>query len=1075
MLTLFGQGIAINTTGAAPDTSAILDIEDTDKGILIPRVNITDLSTTAPISLPANSLLVYNINGTTGTGFYYWNSSLGTWVKINDSASLIDKVDDLEDGKSDNDGSDDGSSIFIGLRAGMNDDGSDNRNASFGYASMISNLLGFNNAAMGYEALNTNSNGNNNVAIGYQASKEAVSADNNTAVGAQALYNNTEDNNTAIGYQTQYNGTIGDKNTSLGVQSLYTNSNGDENVAVGHQTLYSNTGSSNTAIGTEVLYNNTSGYRNTALGFQSLHGNIVSWENTAIGYRSLYTSGGVQNTAVGANALTNNTASENVAVGYNALSGNTSGSKNTVVGFNSGSTGAAEMNTSVGYQSGRGTGNFNTSMGYHALSLNQSGTSNTAFGWQALFSNTTGAANVALGSGSLQSSTLGHGNIAIGFNTGADVVNQDNLILIGNDVEPSLWWDNMLNIGNLIYGTNLGTGSTVSTGNVGIGIELPITTKLHVDGGITIGDHSGGTTEGAMKYVSADSDFYGYNGSNWVSLTGQNGWKLDGNTGTTSGTDFIGTADSVHLDFRTKNWLKLRLTVAGRIETHNFHEGVYIGDGAGYKTETSGFTGLTRSVFIGDSSGVEGSFGSVGIGYHALKNSVADFNTSIGFVSMENNVNGEYNTAIGTYSKVNNNGSENVVIGHDAESEGDGGVSIGVNSLSGDSSVVIGLHAGSDSPWSVNIGYNAGSGTGTNNNAIGYEALASNTSGYSNNAIGYQTLYKNTTGYRNIASGAQAGYYNTTGYSNISIGHQSSYRNTEGARNVSIGTHALYYSITNTDNVVIGYETFKNLSGTMGAIAEGNNNGNVGLGNEIAKNILAGSNNVSIGHRSLFSASVVQQNTSVGAASLYSTTFGDYNTALGYASLYSNTNGNYNTALGYSAYVFGTYDNSTALGYSASITASNQVRIGNASVTSIGGQVGWTTLSDGRFKEEVQDSVVGLDFIMKLRPVSYKLNLGALAEHLNTPDSLRIEDSEKEAGNVIHNGFIAQEVEKAAEETGFDFHGVDAPKNEDDYYGLRYSEFVPSLVKAVQEQQVIIDTQQALIQELETRLEALEK
>ncbi|HEV8538733.1 MAG TPA: hypothetical protein VGR15_07395, partial [Bacteroidota bacterium] len=40
---------------------------------------------------------------------------------------------------------------------------------------------------------------------------------------------------------------------------------------------------------------------------------------------------------------------------------------------------------------------------------------------------------------------------------------------------------------------------------------------------------------------------------------------------------------------------------------------------------------------------------------------------------------------------------------------------------------------------------------------------------------------------------------------------------------------------------------------------------------------------------------------------------------------------------------------------------------------------------------------------------------------------------------------------KAAKELGYDFSGVDAPKNEKDFYGLRYAEFVVPLVKAVQE------------------------
>ena len=53
--------------------------------------------------------------------------------------------------------------------------------------------------------------------------------------------------------------------------------------------------------------------------------------------------------------------------------------------------------------------------------------------------------------------------------------------------------------------------------------------------------------------------------------------------------------------------------------------------------------------------------------------------------------------------------------------------------------------------------------------------------------------------------------------------------------------------------------------------------------------------------------------------------------------------------------------------------------------------------------------------------------------------------------NMRYSGFVAQEVEKAAKELQYDFSGVDAPKNDKDFYGLRYADFVVPLVKAVQE------------------------
>jgi hypothetical protein len=66
-------GVAINTTGAEPDNSAMLDVGSTQKGILIPRM--TEEQRTA-IASPAKGLLVYQNDGT--EGFYYYDGSAWT-------------------------------------------------------------------------------------------------------------------------------------------------------------------------------------------------------------------------------------------------------------------------------------------------------------------------------------------------------------------------------------------------------------------------------------------------------------------------------------------------------------------------------------------------------------------------------------------------------------------------------------------------------------------------------------------------------------------------------------------------------------------------------------------------------------------------------------------------------------------------------------------------------------------------------------------------------------------------------------------------------------------------------------
>ncbi|HRI22246.1 MAG TPA: tail fiber domain-containing protein, partial [Panacibacter sp.] len=177
-----------------------------------------------------------------------------------------------------------------------------------------------------------------------------------------------------------------------------------------------------------------------------------------------------------------------------------------------------------------------------------------------------------------------------------------------------------------------------------------------------------------------------------------------------------------------------------------------------------------------------------------------------------------------------------------------------------------------------------------------------------------------------------------------------------------------------------------------------------------------------------------------------------------------------------------------ALGNLSTITASNQVRVGNSSVTSIGGQVGWSTLSDGRYKKQVKENVPGLQFIKKLKPVTYHLDVSGVANKLNenrnndnTSDKQNddaktlIEKGRTDKEKILYTGFVAQDVEKSAKEIGYDFSGVDAPKNDDDLYGLRYDAFVVPLVKAVQELSTENDALKETNNVLETRLEKVEK
>ncbi|MBL4706897.1 MAG: hypothetical protein JKY48_00460 [Flavobacteriales bacterium] len=69
-LSIHAQSVLINKNGGTPDGSAILELESTDKGILIPRMKA---SNRLSISSPAQALMVFQTDEL--VGFYYYNGS----------------------------------------------------------------------------------------------------------------------------------------------------------------------------------------------------------------------------------------------------------------------------------------------------------------------------------------------------------------------------------------------------------------------------------------------------------------------------------------------------------------------------------------------------------------------------------------------------------------------------------------------------------------------------------------------------------------------------------------------------------------------------------------------------------------------------------------------------------------------------------------------------------------------------------------------------------------------------------------------------------------------------------------
>lgn len=322
------------------------------------------------------------------------------------------------------------------------------------------------------------------------------------------------------------------------------------------------------------------------------------------------------------------------------------------------------------------------------------------------------------------------------------------------------------------------------------------------------------------------------------------------------------------------------------------------------------------------------------------------------------------------------------------------------------------------------------------NTFFGYQCGLNNTA-YGNSAMGANSMMSNTTGNENAAFGAASLQQNTTGSYNTALGFGSLQANVAGQYNTAVGLGALSTATSPNYSTAAGEQALQNSSG--------------------------------IG------------NTAAGYAALSKTTDSYYNTAIGAnAGAYYNFGYN-NVFLGANCYASGAgIYNAIAIGQGVLCTASSQARIGNSVTNSIGGYAYWTNFSDGRYKKNIKENVKGTDFIMRLRPITYQLDVTGIENKLSemrgkTTDgglqnaAMGKAIAEKEA--TVFSGFVAQEVEQAAKDASYDFSGVDKPKNENDFYGLRYEDLVVPLVKTLQEQQRLIKILQQKIDRLKKTLQ----
>ncbi len=249
-------------------------------------------------------------------------------------------------------------------------------------------------------------------------------------------------------------------------------------------------------------------------------------------------------------------------------------------------------------------------------------------------------------------------------------------------------------------------------------------------------------------------------------------------------------------------------------------------------------------------------------------------------------------------------------------------------------------------------------------------------------------------------------------------------------------------------------------------VGAGTGENNTALGANTLQNNTTGHTNTAIGNGALYKNTTGYRNMCVGYMALFNNTSGYSNTAIGDGALGSNTTGRYNSALGTSSLGANTtYSYCTGVGHSAQVTGSNQVQLGSSADT-VYAQKALVVRSDARDKLDIEDSPLGLNFIMKLRPRKYRMNSReAYFEQGKERDFTATNDGSK-AGKRPHYGLVAQEVKEAMNELNVDFAGYLDSKIDggEDVLSLGYAEFIAPMIKAIQQQQHMIEQLQKEIE-----------
>ncbi len=583
-----------------------------------------------------------------------------------------------------------------------------------------------------------------------------------------------------------------------------------------------------------------------------------------------------------------------------------------------------------------------------------------------------------------------------------------------------------------------------SSGTIGVtysGTALPVanggTGRTTWDGlllgsGSNISDISTGTSGQVLTVVGTSPS--------WANPA-SGGWGLTGNTGTTFGTNFLGTSDDVSLSLKTNNLQRMFINNDGRIMIN---------------INNTNIPSLHANAILDIVPNGAGIGNMVLRGSFATPNDPVDIEfrtwdgaTALGKIFMNPNASDMLFEANGvTRLALQNDGD----VGIGTTNPGQKLDVVGNVNLSSASTYMIGASTVLSNTGTGNIFVGTNSGllnTAISGTFLGTAAGRDNTTGTDNTFIGRNSGLVNANGALNVMVGSGSGQA-STGSGNTFVGYRAGFVNTSGIRNTIIGREADVASANLTNAIAIGYQAIAGASNTFALGGTGSNAVNVGIG-------------TSTPHAQLQLASTVANRKIV----LYENTNDDH----GFLGFGVSGTGDlrYQTAVNTNDHVFFVGASSTSSTELMRIKGNGLVGIGTAAPTSklsvngtadkVGGGT-WGTFSDRRVKKDIHSFNDGLDVLMKFKPVQFKYN--GLAGY---------SDDGKE-----YVGVIAQDVLPVApymistvrtKLNASDMHETDVLKY--DASALTYV-----LVNSIKEQQTQIEELKKIIQMLEAKLSAYE-